>query len=302
MALPLLALGALAAGGTALSAFGGYKSAKAASKTNTEFLDPYNTRGMAAWATPLIQERTKNQSVYGGDYAAPMTDQETEIMNRQARLSAMGEGYADQFQPGVINPEVDATEFKNLQRKFYGDGFDPGVKALTEEQFAGPSGSYWGGARAKGVMDAYGRTVTDPYQNFRSEALQKSYQNALDYQARQSETNVRAAEMSALPRQIKQYGLDKQYDEWVRGREEMADYMNKALQYLSVTGMTQTTTPGKPDPLAYIASGAGNFLSSAAMIGAMQPNVGGNIPSGGSTPSRGGTPSGFDPIAAGGGF
>ena len=268
-----LTMGALAVGGGLLSGLGSWFGSKG--KTKTSFIDPYNNIAFGNELRGTIMDRVNNQSAYGGQYAAPMTADEQAAIDRQNRLAAMGEGWASHYQPGQINPEVDATEWQNLNRKFYGDGLDPGAKALAEEQFAGPGG-YWGSARAKGVMDTYGRTVTDPYQQFRSGALQSSYNNALNYQTGQSATNLQAGQMSSLPRQIQQYGLDKQYTEWVRGREEMATYMKGALDFLSVTkpAIQQET---KTSPWAHVLSGVGSGLSTAAMMGAMTPapSVGG---------------------------
>lgn len=180
---------------------------------------------------------------YSGEFAAPLSEYEQQIQDNNARLNAMSGSWADKFQPGVIDPEVDKTEWDKYNKAFYGDGLQPGAKALAEEQFAG-TGGYWGDARAKGVIDTYGRTVTDPYNQFRSNALQNSYTNALNYGKTMSDLNVAGAEIAGIPRGVAQMGLDKEYAEWIRTRPENKDYVDAALNFLQLSSVTNTYTPG----------------------------------------------------------
>lgn len=180
---------------------------------------------------------------YSGEFAAPLSEYEQQIQDNNARLNAMSGSWSDKFQPGYIDPEVASTTYKDLNRQFYGNEIDPGVKALTEEQFAG-TGGYWGNARAQGVLGAYKNTVTDPYNTWRANALQNSYTNALNYGKTVSDLNTAGAAVAAIPRSVAQLGLDKEYAEWIRTRPENKDYVDAALNFLNLSSVTNTYTPG----------------------------------------------------------
>jgi hypothetical protein len=213
---------------------------------------------------PLLQSTLSNGApTYTGNYTAPLTASEQEVLNNQNRLSNMVSGWSSSFQPGYINPETNATELSNLNSQFYGSGNSPGAKALAEEQFAGPSGSYWGSARAKGVLDTYNDTVTTPYQNWRSTALQNSYNNALAYSNNVSTLNTANEALQQVPRLIEQYGLDQQYKEWTRGQEANQKYINSALDFLNISSATSTYTPGKTGLLDTIVSSAMSGVGSS---------------------------------------
>jgi hypothetical protein len=216
-------------------------------KAKTE-IDPYGTlnpeqKTMFQTLAPKVTDLAANGApTYTGNFTTPYTSMEQDNLNRQNALSGQVADWSGNFQPGQINAETDANELRNLNQQFYGNGATPGAKALAEEQYAG-SGGYWGSARAGGVMDAYNNTVSNPYQNWRSTALQNSYKNALDYANGASSINQATATMAAAPRLIQQYGLDKQYDEWTRGQNMNKSYIDSALNFLNISTKTSTYTP-----------------------------------------------------------
>jgi len=227
---------------------GGLKSFFKGSKATTTY-DPYGTWNpeQIALGKSLgtnLNTLTSNVPSYTGDYTTPLTSEEQAVLSNQNRLNAMTEDWSSKFQPGYIDPEVDRIELANLNRAFYGDALNPGAKALAEEQFAG-NGGYWGDARAKGIMGTYANTVTNPYNTWRSNALQNSYQNALNYATNRTNLNTANAQLQQVPRLITQYGLDKKYAEWIRGEESKRSYVDAALTFLNIGSKTATYTPAK---------------------------------------------------------
>lgn len=196
---------------------------------------------------------------YTGDYTSPYTQVEQENLNREARLGAMSENWANQFQPGQINPEVDVNERRNLEQMFYGTGSNPGAKALAEEQYAG-SGGYWGTPRAQGVMNAYNEGVVNPYQNWRSQALQNSYQNSLNYMSGRSAQAQNVQSLAQIPRLIQDTGLQAKYNEWVRGQNMSKAYVDDALNFLNISSATTKYTPGQKGAIGDIGALAGGAI------------------------------------------
>ncbi len=233
---------------------------------------------------------TQGAPTYKGDYTSPFTAGEQDAIDRQSRLAAMGEGWSGQFQPGQVNPEVDANELRKYNQLFYGNGTDPGAKALAEEQYAGPGGGYWGGARANAVMNAYQNNVTNPYQNFRSTALQNSYQNALNYGQGMNTINQATATMQAVPRLIKQYGLDQQYKEWARAEGVPVAALDQAMKFLDISTITREDIPGEAGNWGMLANIAGlvaaPFTGGASL--AIAPLLAGGIDAATSPTGQGG--------------
>ena len=231
--------------------------------------DPYGAwnpeqKSLGQMLGPYIQGQIGNAPTYTGNYTSPLTPSEQEVLDNQSRLANMVSGWSNKFQPGEINPEINANELRNLNQQFYGNGTDPGAKALAEEQYAG-SGGYWGTPRANAVMSAYQNNVTTPYQNWRSTALQNSYNNALSYASGASSLNQATEQLQQIPRLISQYGLDQQYKEWTRGQEANQQYINDALNFLNISSGTTTYKPGEKGMIgdigALVGAGIGTIVA-----------------------------------------
>lgn len=240
-------------------------------------IDPYGQlnpeqKNMFQSIAPQINARAiSGAPTYTGEYNSPYTDIENQNMQRQSRLSAMGEGWANQFQPGQLNPEVENTEYQALAKKFYGDGIDPGALALANEQYAG-SGGYWGNARANAAINTYGKTVTDPYATGRSTRLQNSYANALGYTSAMNALRESTQKLAEVPRLIKDYGLDKQYNEWVRGQNMSKEYVDQALQFISIPTKSAEYKAGKQGMIGTLGSAAGGIIGNM-----IAPGIGGMV-------------------------
>ncbi len=237
-------------------------------------IDPYGQlnpeqRQVTQQIGPLLQAQlSKGPSYYTGRLVEPITGGEQTAIDQSSRLAAMTGDWSTRFQPGEINPEVNATELANLNRQFYGSELSPGAKALAEEQYAG-TGGYWGGARANAVMGTYKDTVTNPYQNWRSTALQNSYQNALNYAQGQNIINQTNATIQSIPRVIKQYGLDKTYTDYTNANAAYAQQINQALNFLGIS--TATYTPAQPSEFAKLLPELLKVGASAAGAAAGKP-------------------------------
>ncbi len=219
---------------------------------------------------------------YKGDYTAPMNEAETKAIANQGDLANAYASWRSSFTPDYINPEVDANELRKYNENFYGTAGRPGVRALTDEAFAGNSG-YWGVERAQADLNAYKDTVTDPYQNWRSTALQNSYANALNYATTGNVVNTTNQSLQQVPRLIQQYGLDQQYKEWVRTRPETAGNIDAALKFIDLTTTAQEYEPGSNSQWGTVGSiiGGATGIVAAPMTGGLSiplaASIGGGI-------------------------
>jgi hypothetical protein len=271
------------AGGTALAGAGSYLSAKKASKSpGYNFHDPYGTFGVADWMRPLMQQRAQNQSVYGGQYAAPMTDLEGQNVARAGALSGQMSDYGNMIMKGEFPEDYYQSAIYRPMMKQYQEDVQP----LIEEQYAGPGGSYWGGARAGAVGKGY-RDLGDSLAAQRAALGYKAkYEAPMEYMDKAPGAYESLGRTISLPRQIEQYGLDQQYTEWVRGREEMAQYMDAALSFLNVTGVVAEQKKNAPSAWGHALSTGGSMLSQMGMMGMLS---GGGAPAASPSPSVGGT-------------
>jgi hypothetical protein len=276
-------VGGSAVVGAGVSAYGATQSAKAAAKGGYQY-DKYGQlnpeqKGMSGQLSTILGNALGNQTPqYEGQYSADIGAGEQNAINQQANLAGMTGNWASKFQPGYIDQEIADTTYKDLNKKFYGDALNPGSKALAEEQFAG-RGGYWGDARAKGVLGEYQNTVVDPYNTWRANALQNSFQNALNYAGVGTGVNSANQQMQKITRDLQQYGLDQQYTEWVRTRPESLPYINQALQFMGLSTGTAEYKPGPVSTTGMMLQGIGSGIAGAgSSIGMMYGMSGGGTP------------------------
>jgi hypothetical protein len=89
-------------------------------------------------------------------------------------------------------------------------------------------------------MNTYQTTVSNPYNTWRGKALQDSYGNAISYMGGMQGLNAANIEAQAIPRTVKQLGLDKEYLEWTRGQTSKKEYIDQALNFLNIGSKTAT--------------------------------------------------------------
>ena len=202
--------------------------------------------------------------LYTGEFNSPYTDVEQANLNRQTALASNVADWSSKFQPGQLNPEVESQEMKSLMDTYRGTtGIGPGIQDIIQEQYAGPGGAgYWGNARANAVLGGLSEYVTNPYLQGRSNRLQNSYGNALNYASGATGVNQQTGAMAAVPRLIKDYGLDAKYNEWIRGQNTTQQYINDALSFMNLSTVTNTYVPGQKGMIGDLGAVAGAALGS----------------------------------------
>jgi len=252
--------------GAGLGAYGSFRSAQNRANNSGFDINPYGAltpeqRSLMGELGPLLEARSKNANLYGGQLSTGLTDLEKENVARFGRLGALGEdtfsnllsGKFDEqeFQKGVIAPTV--ADYKQY------------IQPLIDESFAGPGGGFYGSARG----EANRRSGTDLARGFagqRYAGQQQARTNALAAGQIAPGFFSSISQGIALPRVIKQYGLDRQYNEWVRGEKQKQDYVNAALNFMNISGGTAIPRTASPDPWAYLLQGGGNMLQMAGML------------------------------------
>lgn len=204
-------------------------------------VDPYGAlnpeqRNVTKQLGPYLQSRiSQGPTAYGKPMTADFGDNEQDILNKyntfsdsrnsalQRILGTSDTSFDDEFTSEVADPTVDY--------------FKREIQPLIEESL--PTFST---ARANVV----GRNLTnltgdlaqkrfDARQLRRDQALQAS--NALD------NAWSTAAERNAVPREIKQAGLDRDYIEFTRQESEKTKYVNDMLNFLGIS--TGTVDPAQ---------------------------------------------------------
>lgn len=185
---------------------------------------------------------------YGGDYTAPLTAGEQEMIARNARLSALAERGLEPLLRGEFPEEYYQKSIYRPLLKQYQEDIQPEI----EEQYAG-TGGYWGSARAGAV----GRGYRDLYDTLAAKRAELGYQAMRDVpNAIQAASQLTATEAATqqIPRLIKQYGLDKQYEEWVRSQNFSQQAIDQALNFLNISTVTERYNPGQPSIFQQVAA------------------------------------------------
>lgn len=237
------------------------------SKQGSYVKDPYG-----AWNAEQIgvnrnlsgvidQNLSSGPNLYTGDFTADMSPEEQAAIGNQARLASMTGDWANYYQPGQVNQQVADNQLARYKKLF-----EEEISPLVNEAYAGNGSGYWGGARAGANVKALRDTVTDPYSNWYSDELSKSYDRALNYGGQASSINQANISAQAVPRLIKQYGLDQKYADWTRGETAKKSYVDAALNFLNLSSGTTTYTPGKSGAGAGIGAGIGAVAGGAVAM------------------------------------
>lgn len=264
----MLGLATMAAGAGGLSSYFGSKGKKSRWE-----IDPYGAftpeqRRMHQMFGPLISDRARNLSLYGKPMTAEYTAGEQANLERYRRLSALGEEGLSNLMRGEFPEEYFTQSVYNPMRK----RFEEDIKPLIEEQYAGPGG-YWGSARAGAVGKGY-RDLIDTLASERVRLAHQARQMPLyaaPVAAGMAETG---AQLEAVPRLVEGLGLQRQYADWVRGREDMKSYVDKALSFMDISGGTALYQPAETKWY---------HKALSDLFGMGSTYVGGKIPMGGTT-------------------
>lgn len=236
MPLPVWAIPAAigaASGGGAMALFGGKK----------DKLDPYGqlnpeqrsvTKTLGPYLNSMIGQAAPQ---YTGSYVAPFGQNEQDILSRNARLGALGgQGFENLLSGEFPEDYYQKAIYRPMMKQYQED-----IQPQIEEQYAG-SGGYWGGARAGAVARGY-RDLQDTLAAERAKLGYQARRDVMDAAPAYSQFEGANMQLQGLPRMAQQYGLDKQYEEFVRTRPERLPYLNAALDFLGVR--TGTLTKGE---------------------------------------------------------
>ncbi len=161
-------------------------------------------------------------SLYGGQYTADFTPEEQAILDRNARLSSLGETGLSTMLSGEFPEEYWKSSIYNPMLKSFKEDIQPQI----EEQYAGQ----WSGTpRADAVTKGY-RDLMDTLTAKRAELGWQARNAVPEAVSAMGSMGTTGMALANIPREIKQYGLDKQYAEWTRGQTEKQNYVNQGWE------------------------------------------------------------------------
>ena len=168
-------------------------------------------------------------NLYGGDYTADLTQGEKDVIAQNARLSALGE----QGLGSLLKGEFPEQYYRDTIYQPALKQFKEDIQPLLEEQYAG-TGGYWGSARA-GAVGKGARDLGDTLAAKRAELAWNVQQNVPNAINAANSLATTGAAIQQTPRLIQQYGLDQQYNEWVRANQESQKYIDQALGFMGLS-------------------------------------------------------------------
>jgi hypothetical protein len=210
---------------------------------------------------PYLKSMMNGQlNLYGGNYTAPLSPGEQDVISQNARMSALGEqGLADLLKGKFPEQYYQDTLYAPALKQFQQD-----TQPQLEEQYAG-NGGYWGSARANAVAKGY-RDLGDTLAAKRAELAWNVAQNVPNAINAANALSTTGAAIQSTPRLIQQYGLDQQYNDWVRANNANQKYIDQALNFMGISSGVQdvgnTAIPGSGVDLGSIANLIGQFAGS----------------------------------------
>jgi hypothetical protein len=206
-----------------------------------------------------------NVPKYTGDYTAPLTSGEQDMISRNARLSALAETGLQPLLKGEFPEDYYQQSIYKPMLKQYQEDIQP----LIEEEYAGQG--YWGSARANAVAKGY----RDLYDTLASKRAELGYQAMRDVPTAINAANALSTtegNIQQIPRLIKQYGLDQQYKEFMRQQNVSQEAANQALKFLDISTVLPEFKEGEAGNWGMIANIAGlalaPFTGGASLIAA----------------------------------
>lgn len=181
----------------------------------------------------------KGATPYEGQFVAPLTEQESQVINEL--MAYYPEAQSAFSKIANLNPE-------ELSRRFAAQYADPAKKYWEEivnptirEAYGGP-GSYYSSERMEAERKAAEDLATElaaQESAFRTEAETRAMEAALGG----AEYAKAAGEVTALPRELRQKELEATYQEFLRVAPEYSPYIDYILKLL--TGPWETTSTGE---------------------------------------------------------
>lgn len=214
-------------------------------------VDPYGTLNpeQRALNQSLGPELTKSatapasNNLYTGNLTAPITSGEQTVVDNAARANVTANntyGTLGTYDPATFNKQFD-EEVANPTFESYKRNVLPGIQEAVP-----------GFSTARANITARGlQNTSDQLLQARNAARTTAQQTALNALQGQSNYNVNAANIAAIPRVIQQAGLDAQYKNFIQANQQKQDSINQALNFLGIsTGTVTQQNSGLMDLLA----------------------------------------------------
>lgn len=212
-------------------------------------LGPYLTKA-------LSNTQNGELNLYSGDYTAPLTQGEQDVISQNARMSALGEqGLTNLLKGEFPESYYQDTIYNPALKQFQQD-----VQPQLEEQYAG-NGGYWGSARAGAVAKGY-QDLGDTLAAKRAELAWNVQQNIPNAINAANALSTTGAAIQSTPRLIQQYGLDQEYKEWTRGNEANQKYIDQAINFMGLSsGVMDIGNSNIPEGSSIDLGGIANMIS-----------------------------------------
>jgi len=177
---------------------------------------------------------------YTGEYNTPITGGEQDLVRQNSRSNVLAEkGFAPllsgEFPEDYYQKSVYAPTMKSWRED---------ILPELEESYAGPGG-YWGSARA-GAVGKSARDLSDYLTSTRADLANKAVQYPTSAAPAYANYMGESAKIQSIPRAIRDYGLQKQYEEFVRTRPESAANIAGATSFLNLKGFGYGYVPQNP--------------------------------------------------------
>lgn len=203
--------------------------------------DPYGTlnpeqQGVTQALGPYLQSSLgRGVETYGGQLTEPISDAEQASISNFSRLNAVRNDSLSSIL-GATPQQLD-EEFTSQVQKPSLDFFKREIQPMIEETL--PTFST---ARAQAV----GREATNLAGNLatqRFQANQLRRDQALNASGALNEAGTTSLGIAAVPRELKQLGLDRSYQEYVRGNTQRQNSINQMLSFLGISTVSAEETP-----------------------------------------------------------
>ena len=203
--------------------------------------------------------------LYKGDYTAPMTQAEQDVLTQNARMSALGEQGLTNLLKGEFPEQYYRDTIYQPQLKSWQEDILPQIN----ESYAGPSGAGFFGSARGGATAKSGRDLMDNLNAQRGNLAWNVQQNVPNAITAANALSTTSAAIQSTPRLIQQYGLDREYAEWVRGGQEQQKYVDQAIQFMGLSsGVMDVGNTAIPE-------GSGNLNGISNLIGSLMGGMGG---------------------------
>jgi hypothetical protein len=165
--------------------------------------------------------------LYGGQLTEGIGQGEQDVVNQNARMNAIaGNTYAN---------------FANYNDPEFNEQFDSEISRPTLQNFQNDIAPYLAqelpsfGTQRANVIARELNTLQNNIMNKRFDARESAKNRALQAANDSAGYFQTSAGIQAIPRQIKQAGLDREYQNYVQANSQKSDSLNRALSFLGLS-------------------------------------------------------------------